>query len=283
MGHRAAPANRRVPGRGGPELTVRPDGRLLVAADRAVRLPSDGGPPARAKPGVEEARVHDLVQGDEIGALAFAPDGSRLAAGDQSGRVTLWDGTLEYRAGVLRNVFPSPLGETAEAVSALAVSPDGRTLAVGGDAGALQLWDIATQQPLGGPLTTPGDAIASLAFSQDSTTLHAAAPTRHSSGTASTPPRPSPGSAPAPARPTPHPPNGTHTCPTCRIARCAATEAGASQPAGRNVWSSRRRVQDRVGRHGSRGSGSADRGDRYLHHGHRLRTPRTRGEQARAP
>ncbi|WUB77363.1 hypothetical protein OG734_24055 [Streptomyces sp. NBC_00576] len=162
------------PDAAGPELTVRPDGRLLVAADRAVRLPSDGGPPARAKPGVEEARVHDLVQGDEIGALAFAPDGSRLAAGDQSGRVTLWDGTLEYRAGVLRNVFPSPLGETAEAVSALAVSPDGRTLAVGGDAGALQLWDIATQQPLGGPLTTPGDAIASLAFSQDSTTLHAA-------------------------------------------------------------------------------------------------------------
>ncbi|WP_450167268.1 WD40 repeat domain-containing protein [Streptomyces akebiae] len=54
------------------------------------------------------------------------------------------------------------------------MSPDGRTLAVGGDAGTLQLWDIATRQPLGGPLTTPGDAITSLAFSPDSTTVHAA-------------------------------------------------------------------------------------------------------------
>ncbi|MGW1720416.1 nSTAND1 domain-containing NTPase [Streptomyces sp. NPDC002156] len=146
----------------GTELAVRPDGRLLVGADRAVRLPSG------------TVRSHDLVQGNRIGALAFAPDGSRLAAGDQTGRVSLWDGALKNRAGVLRNVFPTPLGDTAEAVSALAVSPDGRTLAAGGDAGTLQLWDIATQQPLGGPLTTPGDAITSLAFDPDSTTLHAA-------------------------------------------------------------------------------------------------------------
>ncbi|WP_216372955.1 hypothetical protein [Streptomyces tailanensis] len=45
-----------------------------------------------------------------------------------------------------------------------------------GDTGTLQLWDIATQQPLGGPLTTPGDAITSLAFSPDSTTVHASGP-----------------------------------------------------------------------------------------------------------
>ncbi|MEU3617983.1 hypothetical protein ABZ725_37555 [Streptomyces sp. NPDC006872] len=145
----------------GPELAVRPDGRLLVGTDRAVRLPSG------------TARAQDLVQDDEIGALAFAPDGSRLAAGDRTGRVTLWDGALKHRAGVLRNIFPTPSGATAEAVSALAFSPDGRTLAVGGDAGTLQLWDIATQQPLGGPLTTPGDAITALALSPDSTTVHA--------------------------------------------------------------------------------------------------------------
>ena len=85
-----------------------------------------------------------LVQGEQIGALAFSPDGSRLAAGD-----------------------------IPEAVTALALSPDGRTLAVGGDSGALQLWDATTQQPLGGPLTTPGEKIHTLAFSPDSTTLYA--------------------------------------------------------------------------------------------------------------
>ncbi|MFJ5310174.1 WD40 repeat domain-containing protein [Streptomyces sp. NPDC088350] len=145
----------------GNHLAVRPDGRLLVGDNRTFRLPSGtvGAP--------------DLAQGAGIGALTFAPDGSRLAAGDDTGRVTLWDSTVRHRAGVLRNVFPAPLGDFPEAVSALAISPDGRTLAVGGDAGTLQLWDTATRQPLGGPLTTPGDSIDSLAFSTDSTTLYA--------------------------------------------------------------------------------------------------------------
>ncbi|MFI1031358.1 WD40 repeat domain-containing protein [Streptomyces sp. NPDC020951] len=150
------------PDAAGTALAIRPDGRLLVGSSRTVRLPSG------------TVHTHDLIQGDEIGAFAFTPDGSLLAAGDLTGRVALWDGSLRHRAGVLRSVFPTPLGDSAETISALAVSPDGRTLAVGGTAGTLQLWDIATQQPLSGPLTTPGDAIASLAFSRDSTTLVAA-------------------------------------------------------------------------------------------------------------
>lgn len=114
-----------------------------------------------------------LVQGAEIGALAFSPDGSLLAAGDWAGRVALWDGDLRRSKGVMRSVFPTPLEGGPEGAAALAVSPDGRTLAVAGDRGTLQLWDISTRQPLGGPLTTPGDAIRTLAFAADSTTLYA--------------------------------------------------------------------------------------------------------------
>ena len=150
-------------------LAVRPDGALLVGDNRTAALP--GG----------KVTGRDLVQGDEIGALAFAPDGSRLAAGDQTGRVALWDGALRQRAGVLRNVFPALadgtsdtlLDDTSEAVDALALSPDGSTLAVGGEAGTLQLWDLTTQQPLGGPLTTQGEAIDTVAFSADSGTVYA--------------------------------------------------------------------------------------------------------------
>jgi hypothetical protein len=40
--------------------------------------------------------------------------------------------------------------------------------------GTLQLWDVATNQPLGGPLMTPGDALLALAFSHDGATLYAA-------------------------------------------------------------------------------------------------------------
>ncbi|MCD9879749.1 WD40 repeat domain-containing protein [Streptomyces guryensis] len=150
-------------------LAVRPDGRLLVGDNRTAALP--GG----------QVTGRHLVQGDEIGALAFAADGSRLVAGDRTGRVALWDGKLRAQAGVLRNVFPeladgtsdARFGDSSEAISALAVSPDGRTLAVGGEAGSLQLWDIATQQPLGAPVTTPGEAIDTLAFSADSDTVYA--------------------------------------------------------------------------------------------------------------
>ncbi|MFG2373146.1 hypothetical protein ACGFY9_16905 [Streptomyces sp. NPDC048504] len=142
-------------------LGVRPDDELLVG-DGVVARPPSG-----------RATAHDLVRGEQIGALSFTADGSLLAAGDGTGRVALWDGDLRHREGILRNVFPAPLGETPESVRALAFSPDSRTLAVGGDAGSLQLWDVATRQPLGSLLVTPGEEIDSLAFSADGTTVYA--------------------------------------------------------------------------------------------------------------
>ncbi|MFK0111930.1 helix-turn-helix domain-containing protein [Streptomyces sp. NPDC091217] len=149
-------------------LAASPDNRVLAGDNRVATLP-------------REVTSQDLVQGDEIGALAFAVNGSLFVAGDRTGRVALWDGKLRERVGVLRNVFSAlpdgigdaVFGDTSEAVSALAVSPDGRTLAVGGEAGSLQLWDIATQQPLGDPLTTSGEQVDTLAFSADGTMLYA--------------------------------------------------------------------------------------------------------------
>ncbi|MFF4056620.1 hypothetical protein ACFYZ8_27090 [Streptomyces sp. NPDC001668] len=144
-------------------LALRPDGGLLVGGDRMATPPS----------GRSTSRTLGL--GQETEAVAFSADGSRVAVGDASGRVALWDGSLGHRLGVLPNTFPAPVGSGApEAVAALAFSPDGATLAVAGDSGNLQLWDTANRQPLGSGLTTPGEAITSLAFTADGTSLYAA-------------------------------------------------------------------------------------------------------------
>ncbi|MFF6783504.1 helix-turn-helix domain-containing protein [Streptomyces sp. NPDC012510] len=151
-----------LPGPAGVHLAVSPDGGLLVTNNRVVRA--------------GRSRTQDLVQREGIGAIAFAPDGSGLAAGDWTGRVAVWDGDLRHRAGILRNVFLTPVdpsSDSAELITTLAFSPDGGTLAVGGDAGTVQLWDIATQQPLGPSLPTSGEGVDTLAFSPDSTTLYA--------------------------------------------------------------------------------------------------------------
>jgi hypothetical protein len=68
------------------------------------------------------------MQGEQVGAAGFSADGSLLAVGDRTGRVALRDGHVSRRANVLRNVFPTPLGDIPDAGIAVAVSPDGTTL-----------------------------------------------------------------------------------------------------------------------------------------------------------
>ncbi|MFI9169213.1 nSTAND1 domain-containing NTPase [Streptomyces lincolnensis] len=146
-------------------LALRPDGRLLAgSADRYAELPS--GP----------VRGRALADGRQVTALAFSPDGTRLAVGDTTGHVTLWDGDLRHRMGILTGTSDTTSASEPEAVGALAFSPDGGTLAVGGRHGTLRLWDTAGQRLLGSDLPTSGDEISALAFTRDGTTLYAGGP-----------------------------------------------------------------------------------------------------------
>ncbi|MFJ8110063.1 WD40 repeat domain-containing protein, partial [Streptomyces sp. NPDC096132] len=115
-----------------------------------------------------------LADGDRPDVLALSPDRTHLATGGAFGTVTVWEGTRDrHRAAVLPAAPVAPDCASCARVTALAFSPDGRTLAVGHASGALRLWDTATWQPLGGSLNTPGDALRSLAFSADGTSVHA--------------------------------------------------------------------------------------------------------------
>ncbi|KUF18313.1 hypothetical protein [Streptomyces silvensis] len=147
----------------GGDLAVRPDGKLLVSASGRVA-------------DLRSGRVTRVGLGrDTVGAVAFSPDGRLFAAGDTSGRVTLWDDELRRRLGEFDGTFTSDRQDLAEPADTLAFSPDGRTLAVGGGpAGTLRLWDTTANQALGTALPTPGDWQISLSFSPDSAVLYAA-------------------------------------------------------------------------------------------------------------
>ncbi|MFJ2608742.1 helix-turn-helix domain-containing protein [Streptomyces sp. NPDC087425] len=111
---------------------------------------------------------------EDTQVVAFSRDGSHLATGGAFGSVDVWDGmSTRHRAAVIPPTAATPGCTACSEVTALGFSPDGLTLAVGYGSGALRLWDVGAQQPLGDSLSTPGDAIRSVAFSNDGASLYA--------------------------------------------------------------------------------------------------------------
>ncbi|GAA2653518.1 helix-turn-helix domain-containing protein [Streptomyces vastus] len=151
-----------VQGFSGEVLAARSDGDLLVGSDDQYADPETGDVTGRA-----------LADGRQVTVLAFSPDGTRLAVGDSTGHVTLWDGDVRQRTGALAGTSDTTSQGEPEAVGALAFSADGGTLAVGGAGGTLRLWDTEGQQLLGTDLPTSGDEIRSLAFAEDGGTVFA--------------------------------------------------------------------------------------------------------------
>jgi WD40 repeat protein len=123
---------------------------------------------------VESPQLRATLRGDRqpVLPLAIAPDGRTLAAGSDSGRVTIWDiATRKQRATLQRD-----LGESY----GMAFSPDGKTLAVGyfkstGDqfSGGIGLWDVAAGQCRAVLSRTPPRGVGALAYSPDGKTIAA--------------------------------------------------------------------------------------------------------------
>lgn len=154
-----------LPGFSGDALAVRPDGGLAASSDEQSGVLPSGPVTGRA-----------LADGQNITALAFSPDGSRLAVGDSTGRVALWDGEARHRLGTLTGVSDSASEGDRPSVISLAFTPDGHTLAVGHKGGTVQLWDTDVQQLLVAGMPTTGDEIRSVAFSRDGGTLYISGP-----------------------------------------------------------------------------------------------------------
>jgi WD40 repeat protein len=94
-----------------------------------------------------------------VRAVAFSPDGARVAAAGADGTVRVWDRQAAQKVLTLR-------GPDDDAITAVAFSPDGRRLASGSAAGALRVWDAAEGEEVA---TWRGHAagVTSLAFDPD--------------------------------------------------------------------------------------------------------------------
>jgi hypothetical protein len=149
-------------------LAFSPDGRHLAAGCRFWDKQKNnyvGGDvlvwdTKAARPPVQ------LGSGRQVYCLAYSPDGTRLACGEEgpNARVSVFglDGTR-------RSLPPRDA-----AVSALAFSPDGRRLAYGGMDGQIYLWDEKrAEEPR--PLGWHGVRLRSIAFSADGRHLASAA------------------------------------------------------------------------------------------------------------
>jgi eukaryotic-like serine/threonine-protein kinase len=104
-------------------------------------------------------------------AVAFSPDGRRLAGAAHDSTVAVWDAATLESIVKIEGQPERPLSEW----TSVAYSADGRQLAAGSLGGRVLVWDAVTGQELLNVFTTAQTAVSGLAFSGPDGTILAAA------------------------------------------------------------------------------------------------------------
>ena len=81
-----------------------------------------------------------MQDGGNVLSVAFAPDGSLLASGNENGEIKLWKPATGDLKATIR-------GE-AEQLRCVAFTPDGRDIVAAGKAKIIRIWDVVTGQEL---------------------------------------------------------------------------------------------------------------------------------------
>jgi WD40 repeat protein len=145
----------------------------IVPVDRSVRAASPDGDRV-ALPHGDEVQLYDTKTGALIAALAshqgyadalaWSPDGKRLAASGEFGKVTLWDVETSTETAALEG--------HRGLVFSLSWSPDGARLASAGEDRMVRVWNTRTGANVA-TLIAPMRTIWSVAWSPDGSRLAA--------------------------------------------------------------------------------------------------------------
>jgi WD40 repeat protein/serine/threonine protein kinase len=149
------------------DVAFSPDRKTLAALEGKGRIHlwnPHGGQPARTIGPPTHARTADLARG--VSALAFCPDGRRLAGPGPDAALMLYD----VDSGLPTLTFEGSPG----AVLGLAFSPDGRTLIASISAHSMKVWDARDGHLIHGVFGGHGGPVAAVAFSPDGRTVASA-------------------------------------------------------------------------------------------------------------
>ena len=110
---------------------------------------------------IEPRQEVTLMKGHthRVFAVAFSPDGSRIASGSSDTTIRIWD--VQTGKETLR------LEGHTDSLRSVAFSPDGQWLASGSEDRTVRVWDSETGRPAGPPLRGHTSFVISVAFSPD--------------------------------------------------------------------------------------------------------------------